>query len=321
MMTMESYFYEDTLKEGDFKGIPVALQGKDVPLSGGYRELGKTETRSQIALDFCGYEQCHPGHSFGPIARAVYIIHVVLSGRGYLRIGDHTYEIGANQAFLLPPGVETFYWADKTEPWHYCWIGFHGSMVPGIVRRIGLSKEHPVVTMETAELIENLIKNTMRYFELDIHDQLMRTGLLCTILAHFLQETRTHGEAASEVESDLPYDEYAIRYIQMHFKEKIRINELAEKIGISRSYLVKLVKARLQMSPQEYLIKIRMEHAVHYLSHTNDSIREVALACGYDDALAFSRSFRAYYGMSPTEFRTKAKLGMMEDELKKQETE
>ncbi len=304
---------------GVVSAIPDDMQGHNVPFFSGYRETEHTDTNSQIALDFCGYEYCRPGHSFGPIARAIPIIHVVLDGKGYLRIGETIYEITGNQIFLLPAGVETFYWADEETPWHYCWIGFHGTSAGGIARRIGLSKEHPVVSIDNAVFIENLIKNTMKYFELNVHDQLMRTGLLCTILAHLIQETRAGGDQVNELDTEMPYDEYAIRYLQMHFRDKVRINELADKIGISRSYLVKLVKAKINMSPQEYLIKIRMEHAVHYLNHTNDTIREVAASCGYDDSLAFSRAFHQYYGMSPSDFRAKIEEGGLTEEMMKRQ--
>jgi YesN/AraC family two-component response regulator len=50
----------------------------------------------------------------------------------------------------------------------------------------------------------------------------------------------------------------------MHFREKIRISQLAEKIGISRSYLTKLMQTHYGLSPQEFLIKVRMENAAHF---------------------------------------------------------
>ncbi len=300
---------------GITKSIPTHLQGVGDGLDNIlYREIGKSNTKAQIALDFCGFERCRPGHSFGPIARPVYIIHAVLEGAGSLRVEDKSYEVRQNQLFLLPPGIETFYSADNDDPWHYCWIGFHGAIAAKILKRIGLSKEHPVADFDGTELIENLIKNTMRYFELDIHDQLMRTGLLCTILAHMIEKSHPH-EKASDLDAELSYDEYAVRYIQMYFQKKIRISDLADKIGISRSYLVKLMKEKIGMSPQEYLIKIRMEHAAHFLNHTNDSIRDVSMECGYDDALTFSRAFHQYFGISPTEFRTRLRNGAEEDRL------
>ena len=86
-------------------------------------------------------------------------------------------------------------------------------------------------------------------------------------------------------------------------REKIRIAQVAEKIGISRSYLMRIVKEETGVSPQEYLIRLRMTHGVHYLLHTNLDIQEVARNCGYEDGLAFSKAFKSRFGMNPTDFR------------------
>ena len=57
------------------------------------------------------------------------------------------------------------------------------------------------------------------------------------------------------------------------------------------------------MSPQEYLIATRMKRASEFLIRTDDSIRSVADECGYDDALAFSKVFKAKFGVNPSEYR------------------
>ena len=56
------------------------------------------------------------------------------------------------------------------------------------------------------------------------------------------------------------------------------------------------------MSPQEYLISLRMDHASRQLRHSPDPIRDVAQACGYSDSLAFSKAFKQHFGMSPSEY-------------------
>lgn len=103
------------------------------------------------------------------------------------------------------------------------------------------------------------------------------------------------------------YSEYAVSYINDHFAEKIRIQDLARRIGISRSYLVKLMKRDTGLSPQEYLIEVRMRKASGFLSETSDSIRDIAAKCGYEDALAFSKVFKTRFGVNPSEYRLKLK--------------
>jgi transcriptional regulator GlxA family with amidase domain len=99
------------------------------------------------------------------------------------------------------------------------------------------------------------------------------------------------------------YAAQAIHYLETRFREKIQIQQLAQDIGISRSYLTQLFKEEIGMSPRELLINIRMEHATEFLEKSNDPIQLVALECGYDDALAFSKAFKQRFGMSPSRYR------------------
>ena len=62
---------------------------------------------SDLYLCFCGYEECLPGHSFGPAVRPNYIIHCILKGKGIYRAEGATYELGTGQGFLIEPGVQT----------------------------------------------------------------------------------------------------------------------------------------------------------------------------------------------------------------------
>ena len=65
-----------------------------------------------------GYEQCEPGHSFGPAARNHYLFHYVISGTGTLLANNAkeetvTYPIKSGQGFMIFPGQITTYYADS----------------------------------------------------------------------------------------------------------------------------------------------------------------------------------------------------------------
>ncbi len=269
----------------------------------GYMESGVSDPNQQLAVDFCGVEHCRPGYRFGPLSRSVYIIHVVLGGRGILRYRGNTYEIGMNQIFLLPPGEKTSYVASQTEPWHYAWVAFHGHSAEEIVRRIGFTRSRPVVNVKKTKSMEMFIRKIMQYQERTTVNRMICTGLLYQLLAVMIAENDEEGSCDIQDQYLLSYSEYAEKYIRLHYREKIRIGHLAQHIGISRSYLVKVMKEAIGMSPQEYLIKVRMEHAAHLLNHTNDAIRDIAYNCGYDDSLAFSKAFKHAYGTNPSDFR------------------
>ncbi len=101
--------------------------------------------------------------------------------------------------------------------------------------------------------------------------------------------------------------EQAIDYIQRNYKSDVKINDIAGYVGIDRSYLTNIFKTVTNLSPQEYLLRYRMEQAKVLLSQTEKKVGEIALQIGYSDPMAFSKMFKKHTGISPTEFREQEK--------------
>lgn len=301
----DGYSFEDysdiTFMEFGEKDPPGGVQ-RSFSGESDYGESGTYDEKAVLALDFCGYEHCIPGHSFGPLARSIYIVHAVISGRGTLMYHKRRYEIGAGRLFLLPPGEVTTYMADDRDPWYYCWIAFHGTAAPRCISEIGFTAENPVVIVRDTDRIERLIHDLLPHFGRSIEERLIRSSILRAAIAEMIGQSVVQVESRF-AEEQFSYAEYAANFIRAHYHEKIKISDLAEHIGISRSYLVSVMKRTMGRSPKEYLTTIRMTHAGHYLSHTEDSIREVAVECGYSDPLAFTKAFKLYFGMSPSRYR------------------
>ena len=204
--------------------------------------------------------------------------------------------------FILFPGEVTTYYADQEDPWYYCWFGFQGNPADRIVESIGFSSQTPVLSFEGSSMVESKIKEMLDSKTLTLDGQLRRNAEMMQILSDMISE-RTEKTGNERGLTSFSYSEYAVRYINNHFSEKIKIQELARHIGISRSYLVKLVRQETGMSPQEYLITVRMRRAADLLTRSNDPIRSISAECGYDDALAFSKVFKSRFGLNPSDYR------------------
>ena len=265
-------------------------------------DTGKSGTGTSVSLDFFGYEHCLPRHSYGPRVRLNYVIHVVIDGKGMLDCGGKRWMIRKGQMFILFPGEITTYYADKEDPWYYCWFGFQGSSAAKIVESIGFTPQTPVLSFGDGESVEKKIIEMLGSVSLTLDGQLHRNAEMMDILSKMIWE-RAKQAGSDSGEAGFSYSEYAVRYINNHFNEKIRIQELAKHIGISRSYLVKLVRQETGMSPQEYLIAVRMRRAADLLTRSNDPIRLIAAECGYEDALAFSKVFKSNFGQNPSDYR------------------
>ncbi|MBN1776658.1 MAG: helix-turn-helix domain-containing protein [Clostridiales bacterium] len=96
--------------------------------------------------------------------------------------------------------------------------------------------------------------------------------------------------------------------ILKHFPESsLNINTLFEQEEkYNANYLRKRFKQEIGMSPQQFLINLRLTHAKKLLANNNNhgsiSISQVAYNCGYEDPLYFSHAFKARYGFSPKAF-------------------
>lgn len=103
------------------------------------------------------------------------------------------------------------------------------------------------------------------------------------------------------------YVRRAMDYISLHYSEKIRIADLADEIGVNRSYLTRSFQNSIGCSPKEYLVNIRMEKAKSFLRKTNMPVGAISNAVGYEDQLAFSKVFKQRCGMSPRHYREMSK--------------
>ena len=114
-----------------------------------------------------GYEQCEPGHSFGPATRNHYLFHYIISGTGTLMANTtkgetQTYSIKSGQGFLIFPRQITTYIADQNMPWEYVWIEFDGLRVKEAIDLTELSVNTPVYHSHSKDLREQLM-NEMLY--------------------------------------------------------------------------------------------------------------------------------------------------------------
>ena len=72
------------------------------------------------------------------------------------------------------------------------------------------------------------------------------------------------------------YVKEAVRYIDLHYNQKVQIRELADYVGVNRSYLASSFQRTLGCSPRAYLIRVRMEKAREMLAGTDMQISVVA---------------------------------------------
>ena len=258
-----------------------------------------------------GYEQCEPGHSFGPAARNHYLFHYVISGTGTLLANNAkeetvTYPIKSGQGFMIFPGQITTYYADSILPWEYTWIEFDGLRVKEALNLTDLSMNSPVYRSHSRDLREKLQEEMLYIAHHGKESPFHLIGHLYLFFDYLTQSSKSTKLVQSSKMSDY-YIKEAIHYIEQNFQNNITIEEIAALCGINRSYFGKIFRKAIGRSPQEFLMNYRMVKATELLKLTSLSIAEIGCAVGYENQLHFSRAFKTIYGVSPREWRNRHK--------------
>ncbi|RXZ81291.1 AraC family transcriptional regulator [Paenibacillaceae bacterium] len=97
-------------------------------------------------------------------------------------------------------------------------------------------------------------------------------------------------------------------YIQMHYmRSDLSLNLLASEFHLSVSHLSKLFKEQEECNFIDYLMDTRMNKAKQLLQETEEKIRDIAEQVGYTNVNSFVRIFKKMTGLTPTEFRERAR--------------
>ena len=97
--------------------------------------------------------------------------------------------------------------------------------------------------------------------------------------------------------------EHAIDYIKWNHNRGINVTDIADYIGISRTYLNHVFQKELGVSSQKFLMDFRLHKAANLLISSDLPVTEVSSQVGYDDSLAFSKAFKKKFGLSPKNYR------------------
>src|SRR5699024_2382718 len=90
------------------------------------------------------------------------------------------------------------------------------------------------------------------------------------------------------------YIDFVKKYISLYYNEEIRLNELAEIMNLSRSYLSTLFKRKMGLSFQNYLIQFRINRACELMGEKNMLLKNIADLVGYPEYAQFSKLFKKY---------------------------
>ena len=258
----------------------------------GYFAFGESVSEA-IEVRDAGFEECAPGHAYGPAVRNYYLIHFVKSGKGVFSVGGNDYALEKNSAFLIRPGVVSYYRADSDDPWHYAWLGIRGSEAERLINATLGDCDIFNVPAELIYELEAVVKTAV-----DVTDMAYAlTGLCYKILGRMRSERAPKPKRPDIVKS-------ATRFIEYNYFRPFDVTRLAEELGMSRAHFTTVFTAAMGVSPYNYLTRFRISKAESLIkSDAGLSVTEVAYSVGFSSIERFSEMFKKYAGVSPLVYK------------------
>ncbi|MBR2651098.1 MAG: helix-turn-helix transcriptional regulator [Clostridia bacterium] len=124
------------------------------------------------------------------------------------------------------------------------------------------------------------------------------SAVLCEIFAECYTRNYIRGARNSPIRASVEY------LLKNYKKSDLSIKEVAEKSFMSEVYFRKLFKAEYGISPQRYIIDLRIQNAVELICAGYYSLKEIAYMSGYNDYKYFSVEFKKKMGISPSKYLT-----------------
>lgn len=240
----------------------------------------------------CGEHFCEPSHSFGPARREYYLLHFVAEGCGVYHCGGEDYQVGPGQLFVIRPEEMTVYRADAQNPWHYIWVGFR--VGEPLEEEIRMLLQQNVFTIPNARRV---------FFEIAASGQLhaSRELFVCGKVYELLSMMM---ESCSQQQTDM--SNYVLRakdYVEANYVSDLSVQGIANYLGLSRSYFSAIFKQSEGVSPQEFIVDLRLRKAGELIAERGYRPGEAAAACGYTDVFNFSKMFKRKFGVPPGRYR------------------
>jgi AraC family transcriptional regulator, arabinose operon regulatory protein len=233
-----------------------------------------------------------------------HLIFFTVGGHGRIRLGGHEVMTSAGDIILFAPGTPHDYAAlPLDQPWRFYWSHFvaRGAWLewlklpekyPGLAS-LSIHESSAAARIETAfrRLVQEV--NERRAFQ----EELAENALAEVVL---LVARQFYRRASRGVD---PRIEMVQEYLEQHYHQPVRLDELASLVALSPWRLSHLFKSDTGRTITEALTLLRLGQAARLLEYSSRTAAEIAHDVGLESAFYFSRLFKRVYGISPHDYR------------------
>ena len=229
------------------------------------------------------------------------VFQYTLRGEGRIELEGKSYCLTAGKAFIvkIPSNHRYYYAAETSEPWEFLWLNAKGEDALRMWDRI-IEQEGPILSLREDSLS---LSSFWDMYKSISEDQLSDCSELSVLLYRFMLALLTPEAGLSSNKEPSTIVNKAKHYIKENYALLLSLEDIATYCGVTGAYLCRVFQKNDLASPLEYLRRRRIEAAVTMLRTTDLSAQDIGRQCGFDSPSYFSKTFKAYLGFSPREYR------------------
>lgn len=229
----------------------------------------------------------------------------IVSGKGQFFIQDQLYPVNVNNLVIISPNVIHTEVSLNAHPLEYIVLGIEGIELKACNSSNGLFLI--LDRFESAE-IAGCLRNILRETELkntgyeDVCQAYMEI-LIIRLMRNTALSIPTESQALSANRQCAKVRQY----IDLHFKEALTLDQLAEEGHMNKYYLSHSFKREYGVSPINYMVSRRIEESKYLLAETDLSLSQISQLLGFSSLSYFSQVFRKTQAVTPMEYRQRVK--------------
>lgn len=239
--------------------------------------------------------------TYRPKGRLDYQLIYIAAGKGHFFINGKEEIVPAGHMVLYrPKEVQkyNYYGADKTEVY---WVHFTGSNIKNILKEYHLPSSGNIIYTGNSSVFHEIFRKMISELQMcKPHFEEYLSMLLKEIFLHISRQTFENKKCNTFVHAEM---EESTKYFNNHYNTDINIENYAASKHMSTCWFIRNFKDYNGISPMRYILNLRIANAKNLLHTTSYTIAEIADIVGYDNALYFSKLFKKYTGLSPSEYR------------------
>ena len=229
----------------------------------------------------------------------------IVGGKGQFLIQDQLYPVNSNNLVIINPNVTHTEVSLNAQPLEYIVLG-----IEGIELATSKSSNGQFNILDHFESVEisSCLRNILREMEQkntgyeDICQAYMEI-----LIIRLMRNTALAVPTEPQVVSGNRQCAAVKRYIDLHFKESLTLDQLAEDAHMNKYYLSHAFKREYGVSPINYMITKRIEESKYLLAETDLSMSQIAQLLGFSSLSYFSQVFRRTQATTPMEYRQSTK--------------